>query len=197
MNIIEYNETKEMNYLAYCDYLQNKYGIGLSDYMTQNWNIKPSCKRTKDGLYAHHKFENQASKLSDVAVATLHPFEWQKAKNIVYCDLLEHLFLHILIAEESLEKGEFLGFSGIMAYLIPELNDVYSGWETKQPWRKACHQKIIDDKNVYLALIKRFKTNCAIYPFLTPDSLCSSYNKQFGQWDIKRNSAIFEEISAL
>ena len=31
----EYEKIKNFNYLEYCDYLQNKYGIGLSDYMTK------------------------------------------------------------------------------------------------------------------------------------------------------------------
>lgn len=32
MNLSEYEKIKNFSYLEYCDYLQNKYGIGLSDF---------------------------------------------------------------------------------------------------------------------------------------------------------------------
>ena len=31
MNLAEYEEIKDFAYLEYCDYLQQKYGIGLSE----------------------------------------------------------------------------------------------------------------------------------------------------------------------
>ena len=43
--------------------------------------------------------------------AMKNPYEWQLAKNIVYCDYLEHLFLHILICEypaKDRNKNELL-----------------------------------------------------------------------------------------
>ena len=97
MNLVEYEKVKNLTYLEYCDYLQQKYGIGLSDYMTKSWNKNSKVTRTKDGLLAHHKYEDHAIMLSTKEFAMQNPFEWQLAKNIVYCDYLEHLFLHILI----------------------------------------------------------------------------------------------------
>lgn len=38
MNLVEYEKVKNLTYLEYCDYLQQKYGIGLSDFMTKSWN---------------------------------------------------------------------------------------------------------------------------------------------------------------
>ena len=38
MNMQEYLKVKDFTYLQYCDYLQSKYGIGRSDYMTKSWN---------------------------------------------------------------------------------------------------------------------------------------------------------------
>ena len=99
MNISEYERVKDLTYLQYCDYLQNKYGIGISDFMTKSWNKNPKASRTKDGLIAHHKFEDHAIMLSEKNHAMKNPYEWQLARNIVYCDYLEHLFLHILICE--------------------------------------------------------------------------------------------------
>ena len=86
MNITEYESVKTFNYTQYCDYLQNKYGIGLSDYMTKSWNKNSKCTRTKEGLLAHHKFEDHAIMLANKEYAMKNPFEWQLAKNIVYCD---------------------------------------------------------------------------------------------------------------
>ena len=106
MDLQEYNKVKELKYLEYCDYLQKKYGIGKCDYMTKSWNLNPKCKRTSEGLVAHHKYEDHAIMLSTKMFAMLNPFEWQKAENIVYCDYIEHLFLHILICENpSKEKN--------------------------------------------------------------------------------------------
>ena len=43
MNIAEYHQVEAMTYNEYCDYLQSKYGIGLSDYMTKTFHkIKKS-----------------------------------------------------------------------------------------------------------------------------------------------------------
>ena len=36
MHLSEYEKVKGFTYLEYCDYLQEKYGIGLSDYMTKS-----------------------------------------------------------------------------------------------------------------------------------------------------------------
>ena len=160
MDLQEYNKVKELKYLEYCDYLQKKYGIGKCDYMTKSWSLNPKCKRTSEGLVAHHKYEDHAIMLSTKMFAMLNPFEWQKAENIVYCDYLEHLFLHILICENpSKEKNrnEDVGTGGVVNFIAPELNDFYSGWETKQQWRKNMHDKVKNDKDVYLILIKRFK----------------------------------------
>lgn len=200
MNLAEYESVKNLTYLEYCDYLQKKYGIGLCDYMTKSWNKNPKCSRTKDGLFTHHKYENHAIMLSNKEYAMKNPFEWQLAKNIVYCDYLEHLFLHILICEypsENRNKDEAVGIGGIINFIAPELNDLYSGWETGQAWRKNCHDRVINDKNVYLTLLKRFKNTCKDYPFYTKDCLFTSYNEQFGLWSCKQNEKLFKEIASL
>lgn len=200
MDLLEYEKVKQYNYLEYCDYLQNKYGIGLSDYMTKTWNKNPKVTRTNEGLLAHHKYEDHAIMLSNKNFAIKNPFEWQLAKNIVYCDYLEHLLLHILICENpSVNKNEIeaVGIGGVINFIVPELNDFYSGWETGQQWRKICHNKIKDNKDVYMTLLKRFKQSCKNYPFYTEDCLYTSFNEEFGLWSKKQNQKIFEEIKFL
>ena len=74
MDLLEYEKVKQYNYLEYCDYLQNKYGIGLSDYMTKTWNKNPKVTRTNEGLLAHHKYEDHAIMLSNKNFAIKNPF---------------------------------------------------------------------------------------------------------------------------
>lgn len=199
MNMTEYEKVKNFTYLEYCDYLQQKYGIGLCDYMTKSWNKNRKVTRTKDGLYVHHKYEDHAIRLSEPKLAINHPFEWQKKENLVYCDLLEHLLLHLLILKypsKDRKQGEVVGLGGIVEYIVPELNDVYSGWTSKQPWQQNCHNAIINDKDVYFALLKRYKEHYDCNPFMMRH-LYKSYNKQFGLWSNEKNEKLYEEIEEL
>lgn len=200
MNIQEYEKIKNLNYLQYCDYLQEKYGKSQYDFMTKSYNKNPKVTRTKEGLLAHHKYEDHAIMLSTKEYAMKNPFEWQKAENIIYCNYLEHLYLHILICENPApdqNKLEAVGIGGVINFIVPELNDVYSGFKTNQAWRIPCYEAIIENKNTYLELLKRFKTTCNNYPFYTKDCLYTSYNEEFGLWDIKKNKKLFEEIEKL
>lgn len=200
MNMSEYLSVKDFTYLEYCDYLQKKYGIGLADYMTKSFNPNPKCKRTKEGLSAHHKKEDTMPFLSNKTIARECPFEWQSKENIVYCDYLEHLLLHILICKyPSDEKNKVVGFGGIVDYLVPELNDLYSGWETKQAWRKNCHDKVKNDKDVYIEMLKQFieieKKDDVNFDI---SILCRSFNEKWGtSWTNKKNSKLYKEIVAL
>ena len=200
MNMEEYNEIKNLSYVEYCDFLQKKYGLGSAPYFTKTWNKNPKASRTKEGLIAHHKYEDHAIMLGDADYAKKNPYEWQLPKNIVYCDYLEHLFLHILICENpSKDKNplEAVGIGGVINFLVPELNDLYSGWTTRQSWRANCHKLVINDKDVYLTLLKRFKDNCSDYLLYTEDCLFTSFNEKYGLWSKKNNEALFEEIKNL
>ena len=200
MNFDEYNKVKDLTYLQYCDYLQNKYGIGLSDYMTKSWNKNPKVTRTQEGLVAHHKYEDHAILLSTKENAMKNPFEWQLAKNIVYCDYLEHLLLHILICEypaEDRNPNEAVGIGGVINYIVPGLNDVYSGFKSKRDWQQKCYDKIINDEDVYFILLKRFKTTCKDNPYCTDTCLLKSFNQKFGIWSDEKNRSIYEEIFEL
>ena len=83
-----------------------------------------------------------------------------------------------------------------MNIMAPELNDLRSGWVTGQTWRANCHSLVLDDKDVCLALLKRFKDNCSDYSFFTPDCLFASFNEKFGLWSKKQNERLLDEIKA-
>lgn len=201
MNMVEYLKVKDFTYLEYCDYLQGKYGIGLDDYMTKTFNRKSKCSRTKEGLVAHHKKEDTMILLSTREVAMLCPYEWQLKENIVYCDYLEHLLLHILIckypANEVSSKELHVGLGGVVDFIAPELNDVYSGFESNQAWRKRWHDKIKNDKDVYLQLLKQFIDIEKDDERFSLALLCHSYHARYGLWSEERNSEIYEEIEAI
>ena len=197
MNLSEYEKVENFTYLEYCNYLQAKYGIGLSDYMTKNFNKNKKVTRTKEGLFAHHKFEDHAIMLSTKEMAMGCPFEWQLAENIVYCDYLEHLLLHMLIceypsSERWQERG--LGIGGVLNFIVPELNDFYSGWQPQQEWRRICFDRVSNDIDCYFTLLKRFKLNNSGI-----DARCyfTSRNEPYGLWSRKKNQQLFNRIQSI
>ena len=159
MKMAAFEQVRGMTYVDYCDYLQAKYGIGRADYMTRSFSKNQKVSRTAEGLIAHHKAEDKMIMLSTKAFAEKCPYDWQKKENIVYCDYLEHLLLHVLICKyPSPDRFPLadVGIGGVVNFIVPELNDLYSGWVTGQPWRLNCHKKVIDDKEVYLKILKIF-----------------------------------------
>ena len=118
----------------------------------------------------------------------------------VYCDYLEHLYLHILICKNQSPDHnlyEVVGVGGVINFIVPELNDVYSGFVTEQPWRMTCHNLIKNDKDVYMMLLKRFKTNCYDNHFYSDDCLFKSFNAPYGKWSKENNRKLFDEIEKL
>lgn len=139
--------------------------------------------------------------LSTKSIAEMYPYEWQLKENIVYCDYLEHLLLHVLICMYlSPEKFPLadVGIGGVVNFIVPELNDLYSGWKSKQAWRKNCHDKVIEDKVVYLEILKMFIAYLIVdRDFKDKRLLHTSFNEQFGGWSKKCNEALYEEIDNL
>ena len=200
MNMEEFNKVKDLTYVQYCDYLQGKYGIGICDYMTSAYSPKPKCKRTKEGLFVHHKDEDKMIMLSKKEYAEKFPFEWQTKEHLVYCDFLEHLLLHVLICKypsKNKVPGYDVGIGGVVTLIVPELNDVYSGWITNQDWRKCTHDKVINDKAVYLAILKMFIDFVKDTRGIVKPVLHSSLNANLGLWDISKNTKLYKEIDAL
>lgn len=217
MKMSEYQEVKEFKYLDYCDYLQSKYGIGLADYMTKSYERNSKVSRTKEGLFAHHKKEDTAIRLSKKEFAKKHPFEWQQKENIIYCDYLEHLLLHVLICKYPDDKAEgTVGLGGIVDYLVPKLNDLYSGWIPKESWDKNCFNKVSEDEEVYLLILKQLIDIWGDKPIVNngytiinvftgePEPLInmlySSYNRRYnksGTWDGSKNERIYNKIKSL
>lgn len=200
MNINEYNKIKNLNYKEYCVYLQNKYGLAPGNYLTSNWNKNKRCTRTNEGLLIHHVYEDHGIMLSNPVFAKLNPYEWQKKENLVCCNYLEHLLLHILICENpSKDKNQFedVGIGGAINFIIPLLNDYYSGWEPALAWQNNCLSAIKNDLDVYFTLVKRFKNILKYHPKYNETSLFSSYNEMYGLWSSECNIEIYEKLKNL
>lgn len=171
MNINEFEKVKDMNYFDYCDYLKEKYGEAKDYYMTKSFNKKPSITRTKEGLFCHHIIEYYVPKLSEKGVASHYPYEYQAPENLVYCDYLEHMLLHIMIDEQS--EAVCTGIGGLVVFMIPQLNDFYCGAIPKPNWLRNVRDKIINDKDVYLLLLtKLFEARYAVQK---TDKSCSIF----------------------
>ena len=121
MNKIEYSKVKNYNYEQYIKYLLEKYGQVSGNYFTDSFAHNMEIKRKNEELYLHHIKEDTIANLSDLSVAKNAPIEYQFAENLVYANLLEHIFLHILIGEQN--KG--LGFGGA-ELMIAQANDFYN-----------------------------------------------------------------------
>ncbi|MGL6125000.1 MAG: hypothetical protein ACRC1F_00730 [Metamycoplasmataceae bacterium] len=163
------NKTKQLlnkKYLEVVEELQKKYGRVPGDYfanenmLSQNTKIK----RSNEGLVIHHIDEDKEYNLSSPKQAQQHSFSYQKADRLVYCNDLEHLLLHIKIVEET--EQELIGSA---LFMIPELNNVFSGWESSVPWRMAKRKIIKDYKDSYLAIFEYclLAENINIEPFFT------------------------------
>lgn len=153
----------KMTYYELCDYLIQKYGPAEYNYFT-----KPECKyknkkvsRTKEGLYCHHIDEDEGGNLSNPPQARIQPYEWQKKENLVYCNLIEHLILHIKIdvARQKrmlripLDIPRFFANGGLF-WLTMELDDMYMNGGPKADWMKPCYDKIKENYSDYISLMK-------------------------------------------
>lgn len=154
MNIIEYTKIKNYNYEQYILYLIEKYGKVQGDYFTPSFTQNLSIKRRNEELFLHHIKEDTIANLSDVEVARNNSFDYQKAENLVYANLLEHILLHILIGEQN--KG--LGFGGA-EIMIAQANDFYADFGEKE--------SVLNDGFEVLELLKeRCSNSIAAYETL-------------------------------
>lgn len=138
VGVDKYNSYLELLLKTYDEaviFLLQKYGPAQDDYFREksykrflNGEVKSIAKgkttRTTEGLYCHHIDENKWLKISDKYFVEKHkiPFESQRKDRLVYCDLIEHSILHVLIAKET--SVEF-GYPGFTAYLRPDIEVWY------------------------------------------------------------------------
>lgn len=147
-----------MNYDDCCMYLLDKYGSATDDYFSKksyerfkDGEIKSPTKkkitRTKEGLYIHHIDEDKQILIANPnAILKFDiPFAYQEKERLVYCNLIEHAILHVLIAVKDVEEGtrgdnfQAHGIGGYVNFIRPQLVQwLIKGVEPKSAWQQNC-----------------------------------------------------------
>jgi hypothetical protein len=145
-----------MSYEEYVQHLIEKYGPAKYDYFcnTQCKSKNSKISRSSEGLFCHHIAENKEILLSTPEIARAHPFEYQKAHNLVYANYLEHLLLHIKIVEEDIERRG-LGLGGVIM-ISSAINDYYRH-RLSSGWRKYATDHIRYRYGDYITIMRYFK----------------------------------------
>ena len=176
-----YETLLKMSYDDLVTYFLKKYGVAKHDYYkdTSCTEKNKLVSRTSEGLVCHHIDEDKAALLSTKEHAAKEPFEYQKAKRLVYCNLLEHLILHIKIAEEG-KYGYFHGICGAVGYISKNLNDIYNGKESGDEWRKNVADKVKNDFDDYIEVLSYFwnviKNNKNYKEVFSKEELCEGFD---------------------
>lgn len=97
----EINKLLNLSYKGLCNYLKQKYGKVKGNYF-----LDPSCKVRndaikKEGLLIHHIYDIKYGNLKKFDRAKRTNFLYQKGENLVYCNMLEHLLLHVRMSIEN------------------------------------------------------------------------------------------------
>ncbi|WP_172208103.1 hypothetical protein [Pseudolactococcus hodotermopsidis] len=168
---MEYEELLSKNYDEAVVFLLKKYGPATADYYSEkSYNrfkageiksiAKGKISRTSEGLYCHHIDEDKVIMIStqDVIKMLDIPYDYQRKERLVYCDLIEHGILHVLIAIENKNKSTLgtVGIGGYINFIRPELylwfimNEVPTA-----TWRKNCYEKVYMEKNEAIELLAK------------------------------------------
>ena len=151
----EYELLSKMNYDTLCKHLIEKYGEVKGSYFVNETCRTPNSKikRSSEGLFVHHIKENEFVQLNNTRYALLAPYEYQLSENLLYCDYIEHMLLHMCIVKEfaaaKYKEKIFVGFGGLMGYILPEIIDYINGYEYKKEYqRKAL--RVIDGNEIFI-----------------------------------------------
>ena len=126
-----------MNYDELVKYLINKYGEVSGNFFCtpEMKSANTKIKRSKEGLQVHHIKEDRAIMLSNPAFAKDFPWSYQEGYNLVYCNLVEHMLLHMIITRELTNSkiNEYQcvpGIGGVVNYMLPQV--FVSSMETRE-----------------------------------------------------------------
>lgn len=154
----ELEQLEKMKYDELCTYLKNKYGEVQGDYFLNETckTANPKIKRSSEGLFVHHIKETEYITISNPKMAIVAPYEYQKAENLVYCDYIEHMLLHICIVKEYMtqkyadETGMIVGIGGLFRFIFPEIIDYINGYEYKKEYMITA-LKVVDGNEDFIA----------------------------------------------
>lgn len=180
-----YESMLKMSYQDIVSALLKKYGSAKHNYFkdTACKAKNPLVTRTNEGLFCHHIDEDKAIMLCNDKFAVNNPFEYQKADRLVYCNLLEHLLLHVKIAENpnpDANENELPGIGGAINFICKDLNDIYSGKEFADEWRKNVADKVKDNFDDYIIILRYLwnvvEKNPVYKAIITKEMLCVGWD---------------------
>ncbi|MDY5481108.1 MAG: Eco57I restriction-modification methylase domain-containing protein [Veillonella caviae] len=180
-----YESLLKTSYTDTVKYFLKKYGVAKHNYFkdTNCTTKNPQVTRTSEGLYCHHIDEDKAIMLSNDKFAAANPFDYQKANRLVYCNLLEHLLLHVKIAENpntQANENQLPGIGGAINFICKDLNDIYAGKEFTDDWRKTVAKKVKDNFDDYIAILRYLwnviESNPIYKAIITKDMLCVGWD---------------------
>lgn len=180
-----YESMLKTNYQDIVSALLKKYGSAKHNYFKDTaCKIKnPLVTRTNEGLFCHHIDEDKAIMLCNDKFAANNPFEYQKAARLVYCNLLEHLLLHVKIAENpspDANENELPGIGGAINFICKDLNDIYSGKKFSDEWRKNVADKVKDNFDDYIIILRYLwnivEKNPVYKAIITKEMLCVGWD---------------------
>ncbi|ENY68498.1 Hypothetical protein, predicted transmembrane protein [Metamycoplasma auris 15026] len=185
----EIKELLELNYEQCISYLRHKYG-GVSKPILSfdnegNFRMNDFSFIRNEGLFIHNKKEMNIDWLTRADVSRKYP-EYDDESNLVYCNLLEHLVLHIKIWQATNRSGGYL-----FSQLIPELNDIYSGIVYKEEWKNKAASLVRNYKDDYLFCLSKLKVD--LKNEVDALLLSSKENEKIG-WSKQKNEAFFNEM---
>ena len=163
MDTYEIEKELRMTYEEMCKYLQSKYGIAKVDYFpneecrARNKNVS----RTNEGLFCHHIYEKfGGSNLCHPSMARQYPYEYQKRENLVYCNYLEHLLLHLkinissdLIMNKPLDVKRFFNSDGFF-WIANEMNELFKNSGSSLAWKNNCYSVIKENYENYIDVLR-------------------------------------------
>lgn len=177
------------NYYDACRFLQDKYdklGFVRKDYYHYNKHgklVKAADGHGKDGLQYHHIYEDTVPNLCDFDIASVNKIEYQSADNMCYANLYEHLWLHILIAENNtvtsdIDEEYMTGVGGIK-YIFTLVNDIL--FNSKESSYYNANNIITDNKDLYFKIANRACTSAFIRQRLSkePSELAELFGLSF------------------
>ncbi len=180
-----YESILKMSYQDIVSALLKKYGSAKHNYFkdTACKTKNPLVTRTNEGLLCHHIDEDKAIMLCNDKFAAANPFDYQKANRLVYCNLLEHLLLHVKIAENpnaQANENELPGIGGAVNFICKDLNDIYAGKKFTDDWRNIVAKKVKDNFDDYIAILRYLwnviEKNPLYKAIITKEMLCVGWD---------------------
>lgn len=178
-NYKEYGDLLSKNYDEAVEFLLQKYGSAQYDFFSEksyqrfiDGEIKNITKgkysRTDEGLYCHHIDEKKYLNISNQSFVKEYivSFEFQKKDRLVYCDLIEHNILHVLIIQETSQE---FGAPGYEAFLKPMIVEWYLDEIIPRPeWMKNCYHKSFLNPEETVNILKKMEEKIGNSYYNTP-----------------------------